>query len=206
MECDKQAASDAHAKARHDSFQWFEAFESLATARNSLMRIYGDRSIMRWDAEPLALLQDAANQLSKFVSIAKKKRDEANAEIERAKAILWPPTKELSDAEFAELGERMAADPSKIISNTDGAAYRSHLSKEASKRVETHGCCGGKCEADGYCPDYYGKCPRHAEATSATAFCEGYLKWLDDVQEQSGLAAVAARLSDPVFPSEVSNV
>lgn len=205
MNNDIQNIKDAYAKARHDHSQWTGCFGALADLRTKLNKELDGRCIFHYDPEQVEVLEAAAKALSPIIGRASRNRAEAESEMERMRALLFsePP----SDKEFYEIGERMAADPKAITTNIEGSAYLAHTFRETCDKVKRDGCCGGEPNSEGRCFDYAGICPNHSEATKATAFCEGYLKWLDDVQEQAGLAAVAARLgvSGSVI-SECSNV
>lgn len=156
--------------------------------------------------EQRALYDRAANALGPFIAEAMRNKREIDQQIE-AKRPKAPEYISLTDAEFAELGAAMAANPTEITSNIDGLAFLHERDRQKREAIARDGCCGGEATADGVCYGI-GKCPRHFEAQSAVNFVTGYLQWLDDLQEQSGLAAVAARLSVPcsLIDSEVSNV
>lgn len=80
-------------------------------------------------------------------------------------------------------------------------------SKDARRaRRDREGCCGEKPTADGYCFGI-GKCPRFEEAQRCASFLQSYFDWLDQIDNESALAAAVARLcvSSPLT-SEVSNV
>lgn len=204
MNNDIQSISDAYNKARHDAMQWFQCFNTLAELRNRLLRELDGRCFVQYDAEQVELIEEAAKQLSWQVGKANKKREELNADVERLKAVLFPPT--ISDEAIRELGERMAANPQSISTNIEGSAYLAHINKIDHENIAKDGCCGRVPDSSGYCYGV-GSCPRFHEAESAVSFCNDYVKWTENAQEQSGLAAVAARLSDgPVISSEVSNV
>ena len=205
----RQELGDAHHAAQQAAHYWYQAFESLAYARDSIRKACGDRCFVKHHGETLEFLNQAASSLSRFVSEAMKRRDEANAELNRVHAILLPKPDctPLTDQEFADLGERMAANPKAITSNTEGAAFIAHLDKIRVEKIDREGCCGEKPSADGYCFGF-GKCPRFEEIERCERFVSDYLAWLEQINEQSGLAAVAARLcvESPVIESELSNV
>jgi len=113
-----------------------------------------------------------------------------------------------TDEEYAAIGARMYADPSKITTNIEGSAYLSHCGKIDRENIAKHGCCGREPDREGYCFGV-GMCPRHQEATQAVEFCNGYLKWLEQINElTNGLADDTARhcVSSPVIESELSHV
>jgi hypothetical protein len=68
--------------------------------------------------------------------------------------------------------------------------------RELFASKDRDGCCGGTPMADGVCFGI-GMCPRVQEAARCEQFVASYMNWLDQINEQTALAAVSARLSDP---------
>lgn len=69
------------------------------------------------------------------------------------------------------------------------------------ERVERDGCCGDESEpfSDGVCFGI-GMCPRLVQTDQCVRFAQDVVAWASQVNEDSALAAVAARLSDvPVY-------
>lgn len=203
----RQQLTEIHHQSRHDAFQWFECFETLASARKIVSRAMGDRNVIKHDEQQLALLKDAEQKLNMFAAIAMRNRNAAKTEFDRVDAILFPKKPDTTDEQITEIGERMAADPTKITSNIEGIAYLSHCNRVKREAIERDGCCGGKPMSDGICFGI-GQCPRHQEANAAVTFCNGYLNWLDEINELTGLAGDTARqdVSSSVSESEVSHV
>lgn len=115
-------------------------------------------------------------------------------------------TREYTDDEWTELGRQMADNPKAITTNIEGKAYLDYTNAQRWQRIERYGCCGDEPDIGGYCFGF-GKCPRFEENRRFVEFTANFLKWIDDISEQTSLAAVAVRLSDSSsFTSEVSNV
>lgn len=192
---ERAALINAHHTARHQEHRWYQCFESLLSARNSILHAAGDKAFVQHDGEQLELLKDAATDLGRFVGIARKNRDAANAEMARIDEQLGEPKAvALTDVEFAELGMAMAANPTAISTNIEGSAFIAECDRQKREAIAIDGCCGGTPMADGYCYGI-GKCPRHFEAEACVGFVNRYIGWLDHIEDETALAAVAARLS-----------
>lgn len=146
-----------------------------------------------------------------FASVLDRARThDANKPAEpRKRRIQLPPpmpTRTYTDDEWAELGRQMAANQKAIVTNIEGKAYLDYTTNQMRELRDRYGCCGGEPTPDGYCFGL-GPCTRHHEVQSCVTFVAGFLAWLDQINEQTSLAAVAVRLSDSSpFTSEVSNV
>jgi hypothetical protein len=92
-------------------------------------------------------------------------------------------------------------------SNTSRMAILHAANEERNEKIEKDGCCGEEPMSDGVCFGY-GMCPRTVEIKTCETFSKGVIQWAEEVNEQSALAAIAARLSvpSPVIDSEGSNV
>lgn len=142
------------------------------------------------------LIESMAKAISAGVAQAINNRDADEIEHERMKTIL-------SEMERPE-SERRRNDPG---SNSSGVAILHAAHSAKSELIDRHGCCGGEPMSDGVCFGV-GMCPRSVEITTCETFSKGVVKWAEEVNEQSALAAIAARLSvpSPVIDSEGSNV
>lgn len=72
---------------------------------------------------------------------------------------------------------------------------------EKRERIERDGCCGdvGALFSDGVCFGF-GPCPRLVQTDQCVRFATDVVTWANQVNEESALAAVAARLGDvPVY-------
>jgi len=124
----------------------------------------------------------------------------------QAHFTVHPPTRDLSDEAISELGKRMHANPKAIVTNIEMHAYLQERNRLKDVAIARYGCCGDGPDEHGYCFGY-GICPRYEENRRFVEFTNNFLKWIDEISEQTSLAAVAVRLSDSSsFNSEVSNV
>jgi hypothetical protein len=204
MNNEVQQLKDTYNNARHSATKWTSCFGALASVRSQLNKEVSGAYADHYDAEQTEVLQSALKRLNSLAGYANKKREEANAEADAASNALFPPT--IEDAELLDLGARMSANPQAISTNIEGSAYLAHQNKLKHEVVNRDGCCGGNPDSDGFCYGF-GMCPRHKETKSAVTFCTNYVNWLDESNEQAGLADVAARLSDGfVISSEATNV
>lgn len=139
-----------------------------------------------------------------------RQRDANKPEPRKRKRIAQPEPMALRDytaEEWTELGRQMAADPKAITTNVEGLAYLHYTTEQKRQLRDKYGCCGDEPDCDGFCYGL-GKCPRHAEVNLCVNFVAGFMDWLDQINEQTGLAAVAVRLdvSSPFIESENCNV
>jgi hypothetical protein len=113
----------------------------------------------------------------------------------------------LTEAELIALGRELAKNPSAVTGNIEGLALITYRDSEKRKKIARDGCCGEGASADGYCWGI-GLCPRFVEAGRLERFARGFLEWLDELEDESALAAIAARLSvsSPVSELESTDV
>jgi hypothetical protein len=107
--------------------------------------------------------------------------------------------------ELIALGRKMARNPSAVATNIEGYALRAYHTDEAYRQIALTGCCGGKADCDGHCWAIGFRCPLLDEVGRLERFARGFLQWLDDLEDESALAAIAARLSVSSSVSELES-
>ena len=140
-----------------------------------------DRDFIQYQPKHLAVFREVVGSIGRSIGRALREKRKHEAEIERLRGLM---------------DEIERQHPSAGPTNREMAACldESRARKEAA--IERDGCCGGEPMQDGFCFGI-GPCPRVQEIKQATAFCESYLRWLDD---ESALAEITARLSSvPLF-------
>jgi hypothetical protein len=147
--------------------QWSSIAGEFIEARRSV------RAARPYTPEQEELIESMASALGAGIAKAMQHRDTNRNDADAVRD-------KLAEMEQPE-SERRRANPD---SNSSGMAIIDASHQAKCERIDKDGCCFG-----------YGKCPKVSEVESAVKFTTGYIQWVDNAQEQSGLAAVAARLS-----------
>lgn len=194
--------------------RWGMVAKRLIEYRDYLRLLAGEEAGTRDAPEHKACYGRAARSLGPCIAEAVQSQKSLTNKIDEQTQKM-PDIVALTDAEMYELGMAVALDPTlgdmsrqgRPLTNIEGMACRFYHLKEAYKRIERDGCCGSCPDAEGYCPEVAGKCRRAEQADSCTRFVRSYLRWLEEINEEAALAAVAARLGDGCpLASEVCNV
>lgn len=179
------------------TLRWGTVAQTLIRHRDELLwlALPSDDNGVRDNQEQKDCYHRAARALGPAIAEAVKHRQSVEESFAAPKP---PPVEPISERDFHELGRQAQGKSIQDMGNLEALACVNYANDELRKKRDREGCCGGEPMADGVCYGI-GLCPRVAEAARAEAFIHGFMEWLDQIQDESALAAVAARLS--VAPS-----
>lgn len=154
----------------------------LLDAQDALRYAAGPESLLHPDEEDAETLRQAANMLYPFVKRVKDRREQHDA----------------NRAEARRQIDEASQPPPPALTNVQMHDELNAVADAKRERIACDGCCGGKPMSDGVCFGI-GMCPQVVQANQCVKFCNSVVEFAEQVNQESGLAAVAARLSEAPF-------